>query len=761
MQGRTLLHYHFLEKLGEGGMGLVYKARDETLGRLVAIKVLPDARLDPSSRGRFFLEARTASALNHPNIITIHEIASCEGTEMIVMEHVEGSTLGELLTSGPLPVADVLNYGVQIADALAKAHAAGIIHRDIKPGNVMITRDGLVKVLDFGLAKVHPTAADHAPHAPTLELTGARVVLGTAAYMSPEQATGDPLDSRSDIFSFGVVLYEMIGGRRPFEGRTTVEVLRQLLAPEEVPVDVIRHRAPDSLVQIVSRALAKDRELRFASVEQMRHELRAVQPTSSRAIVVPASSASDAPTISLALPPAVPSDRGRPAGHRRMRQAIALTAATATIVALLVSLPSLLGRDAAGETGTKATGSSYQHYAVGQTLLKRHDRRGDIDRAIEAFTKSIEQDAKYAPGYAGLADAYYRKNLSNPDVQWKRLALENATQAVSLNPDLAIAHIALGKAMLANGRTDEAEGPLQKALELEPGQPAALISLGAVASARKDLTGAETRYREAMASAPQDWQPVAELGQLFYKSARYPEAIDAWERCAKLVEDNATIYRNLGAAYHALDRTDEAARAFQQALQIEPTAPVYNNLGTLRFFQGRYADAVAAFRKAVEMRANSYLYWGNLGDAHRWNTPTKHEASAAYRTAIQLAQDALTAKGDHEDLLATIALYRVKSGDSAGALRDIAAVNAAAKPSPVMLFRATVVYELAGKRDAALAALERTLRAGYSPREIRTEPELISLRTDTRFHLLMSRVSPSDLATLSPVPHSSLTRGRS
>jgi serine/threonine protein kinase len=139
MQGRTLLHYHFLEKLGEGGMGLVYKARDETLGRLVAIKVLPDARLDPSTRSRFFLEARTASALNHPNIITIHEIASCESTEMIVMEYVEGHTLGALLQSGPLPLSDVFKYAIQIADALGKAHAAGIIHRDIKPGNIMVT----------------------------------------------------------------------------------------------------------------------------------------------------------------------------------------------------------------------------------------------------------------------------------------------------------------------------------------------------------------------------------------------------------------------------------------------------------------------------------------------------------------------------------------------------------------------------------------------------------------------------------------------
>jgi serine/threonine protein kinase len=301
MQGRTLLHYHFLEKLGEGGMGLVFKARDETLGRLVAIKVLPGARLDPSSRSRFFLEARTASALNHPNIITIHEIASCEGTEMIVMEYVEGHTLGALLRSGPLPLADVFQYAVQIADALAKAHAAGIIHRDIKPGNVMVTGDGLVKVVDFGLAKVQPGTVHAGSTAPTLELTGARVVLGTVAYMSPEQATGDPLDARSDIFSFGVLLFEMIGGRRPFEGKTTIELLRQLLAPEAVAVEELLPRAPGDLVRIVSRALAKDRERRFGSIDEMRHALRAAHASAISGIVLPPRAAPDAPTTSLVL----------------------------------------------------------------------------------------------------------------------------------------------------------------------------------------------------------------------------------------------------------------------------------------------------------------------------------------------------------------------------------------------------------------------------------------------------------------------------
>ena len=750
MQGRTLLHYHFLEKLGEGGMGLVFKARDETLGRFVAIKVLPGARLDPSSRSRFFLEARTASALNHPNIITIHEIASCEGTEMIVMEYVEGHTLGALLRSGPLPLADVFQYAVQIADALAKAHAAGIIHRDIKPGNVMVTGDGLVKVVDFGLAKVQPGTVHAENIAPTLELTGARVVLGTVAYMSPEQATGDPLDARSDIFSFGVLLFEMIGGRRPFEGKTTIELLRQLLAPEAVAVDELLPRAPADLVRIVSRALAKDREQRFGSIDEMRHALRAAHASAISGIVLPPSAAPDAPTTSLvldSLPVARPATReaqaaSAPPEPRKLYRALAFALAAA-VVAMLVSLPALRGRGgtSAGRTAAESNRSSYQHYAAGQALMKRHDRRADIDRAISEFTQAIEKDPNYAPGYAGLADAYYWKNVLNTDAQWKRLAMESAAQAVRLNPDLGIAHTAMGRALMVEGRPDEAEAHLKRALEQEPGQAAALISLAAIAAERKDLATAEARYREAAAAAPQDWQPLAELGQLLYKSARYQEAVGVWEQSVTLVDDSASLHRQLGAAYHMLGNPDAAAKAFQRALQIEPTASVYNNLGTLRFFQGQYADSVAAFRKAIELRANSYLYWGNLGDAHRWNPPTKHEAAEAYATAIRLALEAMKARPDDLDLRATIAIYRAKSGDKTGAAADIAAVDSAPKPSPSMLFKSTVVHELTGNRKVALASLERTLEAGYSLREIQTEPELISLRTDPQFHLIASRVA--------------------
>jgi serine/threonine-protein kinase len=668
---------------------------------------------------------------------------------MIVMEHVEGHTLGELLSGGPLPLGDVFNFGRQIADALAKAHAAGVIHRDLKPGNVMITRDRFVKVLDFGLAKMQQAEQDGVD-APTIELTGERVVLGTAAYMSPEQAAGDPLDARTDIFSFGVVLYEMIGGRRPFEGRTTLEVLRQLMAASPVSLESLEGRAPRSLLLVVARALEKERDQRFDSMARLRDALRDAQIEWERGTVQPRMASSDDVTMEMpatapltapkTAPP--PTEPAAAPGSPYVRGGVAAALAVAVVVALLSSFPAVRSRlGGAGDGVRSGSLTPYQHFEAGRALMKRHDRHADVDKAIQAFTSAVQQDPAYAPGYAGLADAYYRKNILNPDPQWRRQALETGRKAVELNGDLAVGHLALGRAHLANADLAAAERHLNRALELDRSLAAARMSLGAVHAAANRPADAEREYLAAIEAAPDDWQPLAEMGQFLYKVARYQDAIDVWERSAKMVGDNATIQRQLGAAYHMLDKPDEAAQAFQKALQIEPTASVYNNLGTLRFFQGNYAEAVDAFRKAVQERATSYAYWGNLGDAHRWNPPTKHEAAESYATAIRLAGNALETNPGNDELRTRRALYRVKSGDVRGALEDLE-MTAKAKASPAMLFYRTVVYELAGNRAAALDSLERTLAAGYSLREIEIEPELLGLRADPRYQLLLSRRKP-------------------
>jgi Tol biopolymer transport system component/predicted Ser/Thr protein kinase len=280
--GSRLGPYEIVAPLGAGGMGEVYRAKDTKLGREVAIKVLPAAfAQDPIRRQRFEQEARSASALNHPNILTIHDIAEADGALYIAMELVDGRTLRELLASGePLSARRLLDLAVQVAEGLAKAHAAGIVHRDLKPENLMVSKDGYVKILDFGLAKLTETpAAQDQSAMPTAVAppTEPGTVMGTVGYMSPEQASGQPLDFRSDQFSLGAIVYEMATGQRAFQRRTGAETLAAIIREEPEPLSQAAPKAPAPVRWIVERLLAKDPEERYASTKDLARDLKSVR----------------------------------------------------------------------------------------------------------------------------------------------------------------------------------------------------------------------------------------------------------------------------------------------------------------------------------------------------------------------------------------------------------------------------------------------------------------------------------------------------
>src|SRR5262245_36886044 len=289
--GTKLGPYEILSVAGSGGMGEVYRGRDTRLDRIVAIKVLPESLLQsPVSRQRLEREARAVSVLSHPAICTLHDIGHQNGVDYLVMEFLEGETLAQRLQKGPLPIDAVLRFGMQIAGALAAAHRRGFVHRDLKPGNIMLTPAG-AKLLDFGLAKISMPAAEADPTADVTRstpLTQEGAVAGTFPYMSPEQVEGKEVDARSDLFSFGSVLYEMATGRRAFTGKSQISLASAILEKEPEPISTLRPLTPPALDHVIQVCLAKDREDRWQSARDVLLELKCLcEPDSQQALPTP------------------------------------------------------------------------------------------------------------------------------------------------------------------------------------------------------------------------------------------------------------------------------------------------------------------------------------------------------------------------------------------------------------------------------------------------------------------------------------------
>jgi len=735
--GRRLSHYDVLADLGAGGMGVVYRAHDTRLDRDVAIKVLPtDRPLSETARRRFQREAMAASALNHPNIITIYEVNSEDNVDFIVMEYVRGATLSAVLKKRRLELKEAIRYCIQIADALTKAHAAGIVHRDLKPGNIMVTEDELIKVLDFGLAKFDPTLATadneitDAERTNQFTLTQPGAVTGTVAYMSPEQARGDRVDARSDVFSFGIVMFEMFSGHLPFMGPNSMALLHNLHFSPPRDLTQLRADVPKPLVSLISRMLEKKTENRTQTMAEVAAELRR---GAAGLVDGPLTWHPSEATIDMTQSPG--STWGR-FSKRSMWMAGSFL--------MLLLLAGMAGwrwhkkakpAQQAAMQESPVEGNAYDLYRRAREDLDHSDRDGNVDAAIKLLDRAVELDPQSAASYAALGEAYESKNIFNPDQQWTKLASEYANKAVGLDSYLAAGHVSLGLVKMSAGDSAEAEKQFRAAADLDPKSAAPHRNLGLLYNKTGKADQSTEELKRALQLDPKDWKTYMAMGLDAFQAGRFQEAASAWEMALKLEPDNVPVLRNLGAVYHSMGRDDDAVAALQHALEIKPDSDVYSNLGTVLFYQGKYDRAVPAFEKAVDLGANDYDNWGNLGDSYRWSSSKQDKAKPAYEHAIQLAREEIAKNPNQMMLRVNLAMYLAKIGDKDNALKELKSVDQAQDTNPSDLYTFAVVYELCGKRDQALGALLAAVKAGQDLNDIKNEPEFVSLRADPRYHL--------------------------
>ncbi len=778
MIGQTLRHYRITEQIGRGGMGVVYRARDEHLSRDVAIKVLPEGTLaDETARKRFRKEAEALSKLNHGNIQTVHDFDTQDGVDFLVMEFIPGTGLNEKLTAGALTEKDVARLGMQLAEGLAAAHEQGVLHRDLKPGNLRVMPDGRLKILDFGLAKLLRPVSDVAA---TETFTETQAMAGTLAYMAPEQLHGEPADKRSDIYAAGVVLYEMATGQRPFRQELATRLTDAILHEVPPAPSSVNHRVTVGMESIILKCLDKEPERRYQSPKELRVDLERL--SAGAAVVTAWARPRRLGRLALAGVLAAllvvvgyyarqrfwPS--GKPSGRIMLAvlpfenmsgdpsQEYFSDGLTEEMIAQLGRLyPQRLGVIARTSTTrykktSKGIDQIGHELGVGYVLEGSVRRAGDrvritaqliqVSDQTHLWAENYERDARDLLALQSDVAARIGNSLAVELLPSERARLANVP---TINPEAHEAYLK-GLSFVREGKAGAKKSLeyFEQAIQLDPsyaapysGQARAyhvLAFMGDIAPAeaypkakaaaikalKLDDTSAEAHAMLALALTTYDWN--------------WADAEREFRRALELNPSHAGIHDSYSHYLMAMGREEESLAEVRRAVELDPASAVLAAcLGWHSLYSDIYGQAVEQSLKALQIDPNNYLARFNVGQSY--------EHQQKYDEAIAAFQNAVEVSGGRTHALAGLAYAYGVAGKRRQAEKILADLKERAKKSYVSAYEIAAIHTALGDKEQAFAWLDKAYQERSSWLiHLRWEPRFQPLRSDPRFQELLRRI---------------------